>query len=118
MPFFFIIIGIGLIVIGYRGTQDEFFALIKSDFTGPGNFLIFATGIFVVGLVGYVPKLKGLSDAFLGLIILVILISANKQGHDFFSEFWQGIQGTQTSTSVAAPNLSVPAVPPIPGYGT
>jgi hypothetical protein len=90
MPFFFIVIGIGLIVIGYRGTQDQFFALLKGDFSGPNNFVLFATGIFVVGLAGYVPKLKGLSDAFMGLLIVVIIL-ANK---GFFNQLTQELQKT------------------------
>lgn len=115
MPFFFIIIGIGLMVIGYRGTQDDFFTLAKGDFSGPGNFFIFALGIFVVGLIGYVPKLKGLSDAFLGLLVIVLLISAKKNDNDFFQNFWAAIQGTASQTSTNDNSISIPAVPAVPG---
>lgn len=116
MPFFFILIGFGLLVIGYRGTQKELFALLEKDFSGPGNFFVFALGIFVVGLVGYVPKLKGLSNAFLGLIIVVMILS-NK---GFFNSLMAQVQSTQTNqpsdNSGAIPGIpSIPSVPHIQG---
>lgn len=112
MPFFLILIGFGLVVIGYRGTQSQFLTLLKNDFSGPNNFFLFALGIFVVGLVGYVPKLKGLSNAFMGLIIVVILL-ANK---GFFNQFTAQVQSTQTpQPQNSLPQFQIPAVPSIPG---
>lgn len=115
MPFFFILIGLGLVVIGYRGTQADFFTLLKGDVTGPGNFFVFALGIFLIGLLGYVPKLKGLSNAFMGLVI-VVMILANK---GFFNQLMTQIQGTQTAAPAesSGQNLSVPSVPAVPGIG-
>lgn len=117
MPFFFILIGFGLVVIGYRGTQHDFYKLLQSDFSGQNNFFVFALGLFIVGLIGYVPKLKGLSNAFLVLVLIVILLSQKKQGSDFFSLFLQQIRGTQTdSTDATTSNTSiqVPGLPSIP----
>lgn len=108
MPFFFILIGFGLLVIGYRGTQKELFALLEKDFSGPGNFFVFALGIFVVGLVGYVPKLKGLSNAFLGLIIVVMILS-NK---GFFNSLLAQVQSTQTNQPPEN-NSAISGLPPL-----
>lgn len=83
MPFALIIIGSVFILVGYQGTQDQFFTLLKGDFSGPGNFVNWIVSILVIGALGYIPKLKGLSDAFLFLVILVLFLS-NK---GFFSKF-------------------------------
>lgn len=98
MPFFFIILGLGLLVIGYRGTQDEFFSLLKGDLTGPNNFVVFAAGIFAIGLVGYLPKTKDLSNAFLALVIIGIILK-NK---GFFENFMAQIT-SETSTPSQKP---------------
>lgn len=112
MPFFFILIGAALIVIGYRGTQKDFFALLKDDFSGPGNFFVFAMAIFLVGLVGYVPKLKGISNAFMGLIIVVMLLS-NK---GFFAKFSEQINtASNTPQDNSSSPFTLPSIPAIPG---
>lgn len=112
MPFFFILIGFGLLVVGYRGSQKDLFALLQKDFSGPGNFFVFALGIFVVGLVGYVPKLKGLSNAFMGLIIVVMILS-NK---GFFNSFMAQVQGTQNDSpsDVINTDFTLPTLPTLP----
>lgn len=75
MPFALLVIGITLIVVAVRNTQDEFIVMLYRDFTGPGNFLYWVVALVVVGSIGYIPKLKGLSDAFLVLILLSLVLS-------------------------------------------
>lgn len=49
----------------------------------------------VIGAIGYIPKLKGISDAFLVLVLLVLFIS----NRGFFNSFNAQIQsGTATTT--------------------
>lgn len=80
MPFALIVAGIVLILVGWQGTQDQFFTLLKGDVP---HFVVWAIAIFVIGAIGYVPRLKGISNAFLALVILVMFI-ANK---GFFAQF-------------------------------
>lgn len=84
MPFALIIAGIVLILVGYQGTQDDFFSMLKNDVP---KFGVWAVAIFVVGAIGYIPKLKDISNAFLVLIVVVLFLS-NK---GFFSQFNQAI---------------------------
>lgn len=95
MPFILIVLGIMLLVVGFRGTQDDFLTLLKGDFTGSGNFIFWIVSIVVIGMIGYVPKLKGLSDAFLTLVILVLFLSHG----GFFAQFNTAIR---SATSAAA----------------
>lgn len=88
MPFIFILIAIMLIFMGYRGTQKDFFALLKGDFTGQNNFIYWIISLFVVGAIGYIPKLKNFSDSFMVLILLILIISNN----GFFNKFTSQIK--------------------------
>lgn len=83
MPFVLILFGAIFVIVGFRGTQSDFFSLLAGDFTGAGNFIYWIISIMVIGAIGYIPKLKGLSDAFLVLVLLVLFIS-NK---GFFAQF-------------------------------
>lgn len=89
MPFILIFAGILLIITAYRGTHDQLLGLIKADFSGPNNFFYWLISIFTVGAIGYIPKMKPISDAFLILIILVMFI----RNRGFFDEFNAQIYG-------------------------
>jgi len=84
MPFVLIIAGIILLTVAVRNTQDDLFGLVKGDFTGTNNFIYWVIAILIIGAVGYVPKLKPVSVAFLTLVILVLLL---KKGEGFFDSF-------------------------------
>ncbi len=88
MPFVIIIIGLMLLITAYRNTQDEFFALIKGDFTGQQNFLIWVLALGAIGAVGYIRPLKPISTAFLVLVILVLFLSNG----GFFAKFFSTAQ--------------------------
>jgi len=83
MPLVLIFLGVLLIVAAYRGTQDDLFELLKGDFVGSQNFFYWIVSIFVVGAVGYIPRMKPISDAFLVLILLMLFI----RNDSFFSRF-------------------------------
>lgn len=91
MAYVVIIVGIFLTVAGVRGTQNDLFTLVKGDFTGQTSFIYWLFAIAVVGALGYIPQLKGLSNAFL-LLILVVLVLHNGTG--FFSQLQSGLQST------------------------
>lgn len=74
MPFVFVVIGILFIVVAVRGTQAQMFALLKSEFIGQKSFIPWAAAIFILGAIGYAKPIRPISDAGIGLIILVMVL--------------------------------------------
>lgn len=99
MPFALAIIGIALLIAGVRNKQDVLFALLKGDFTGENNFIFWAVSILIIGAIGYIPKLKPISTAFLALLIVVLFL---KKGTGFFARLGQAVG----STTVLNPNVT------------
>lgn len=75
MPYALLLIGAILLVAGIRNTYKDLWALIKGDFTATDGFLTWVAAIAVVGGIGYIPRLKPLSVAFMTLLLLVLVIS-------------------------------------------
>jgi hypothetical protein len=109
MPFALAIIGLFLLIAAVRGTADGpngLFALVSGDFTQPPGFAYWMVAILIVGAVGYIPKAKPISVAFLWLVVLVLFLSKGdptKVGGGFFTQFVQGLQSTTTAQSAAVP---------------
>lgn len=110
MPFALLIIGVVLLVAGVRGTQDTLFGLLKGDFTGNSNFFYWFAAIVIIGMIGYIPKLKPISNAFLILIVMVLFLSKGKpngSGGGLFSQLTSALKipasnsTTQTGQSLA-----------------
>lgn len=95
MPLIFLLVGIVLLVVAVRGktAPTDLITLLKSDFTGQNNFGIWVLAIFGIGALGYVSGLKPIANAFLLLVVVVILLS-NK---GFFSQFSNAVQGTPST---------------------
>jgi hypothetical protein len=104
MPFALIVIGTVLLVAAARNTQGDLFDLVKGDFTGPNNFIYWFISIMIIGSLGYIPKLKPLSTAFLALVIVVLFLTRGKQG--FFGKFTEAI-GTTTEQKPAGDKVSL-----------
>lgn len=92
MPFVFLIIGIVLVIAGVRDKSADLYTLIKGDFTGANNYLYWMVSILIIGAIGYIEVLKPVSRAFMVLVIIVLFISANKQGVGFFKQFQNALQ--------------------------
>lgn len=75
MPYALLLIGAILLVAGLRNTYAELWELVKGDFTAEGGFLTWVAAIAVVGGIGYIPRLRSLSIAFMTLLLLVLVIS-------------------------------------------
>lgn len=113
MPFALIIVGIFLLVSAARSTQDDLFTLIRGDFTGPNNFFYWAISIMFIGAIGYVPKLRPLSTAFLVLVVIVLVLTKgnpNAPGGGFFQQFTSQLGLTQQSSSTK-PGSTTPGTP-------
>ena len=90
MPLALAFFGILFLTAGVRNTQGDLFSLLKGDFTGPRNFLYWIVALFFVGLIGYIPKLKPLSTAFIVLLLLVMFLANG----GFFEKFQEAIEHT------------------------
>ena len=114
MSFALGIVGIILLTAGVRGKQDDLFSLLKSDFTGQNNFIFWMISIFVIGALGYIPKLKPLSTAFLALVIVVLFL---RKGTGFFAQASQALQGTTTQPTTANTVFTLPDLTKIQPLG-
>lgn len=118
MPILFGLFGIILIVSGVRGTvasgNPSLTSLIKADFTGTDPFWKWMLAILLIGAVGYIPNLRPISRAFMGLAIAAFLLGENgNNGVQLFNEIASIFKtsslteaGTNSSTT---PNFSTSA---------
>lgn len=80
MPFALLFIGILLVVVAVRNMQAPFLALLGGDFSGQGNFFYWIVALILVGVIGYLPKAKPVSDGLLVLILLALVLATGKPG--------------------------------------
>lgn len=126
LPFALLIIGAVLLVSAVRNTQDDLFKLIQGDFTGQGNFVFWVVSLLIIGAVGYIPKLKPVSDGFLVLVLVVLFLTRGNPsgvGGGFFSKFTQALQSTTvkqaaTQTASSTPQAQPVSVPTLPSLGS
>lgn len=92
MPIFILFVGIILVAVGINDKLPDLVSLIKEDFRPTSNvpgFHVWILAIAVAGAVGYIKPLKGFANAFLVLIIVVLILSNG----GFFDKFTAAIQG-------------------------
>jgi hypothetical protein len=102
MPFALLLVGLVLLISGVKNTQDTLFATVKGDFTGQDNFIYWFAAIIIIGAVGYVPKLKPISTAFLALVIIVLFLkkgSSTGLGGGFFAQATAALGSTSTASA-------------------
>jgi hypothetical protein len=104
MPFALLFIGILLIVVSIRNTEQAFLALLVGDFSGTGNFFYWVLAIIVVGVVGYIPRAKPVSDALLVLILLALVLTASKSG--VFTQLTAALGSTKTPSANEGTNTA------------
>ena len=83
MPIILIIIGMVLIISGWRGTEGQLWTLLVDALfpkSAKNNFLVWAGAIFIIGLFGYIEKIRPVVIGFIILIYIVMLIALNKTG--------------------------------------
>jgi hypothetical protein len=107
MPFVLIIAGIVLLIAAARDTQCQLFTLLVGDFTGTNNFIYWFLAIMIIGAIGYVPKLKPVSDAFLILVIIQLFLVKDR---GFFDQFKRQIGSTSTGSTSTGSTTSTPSV--------
>lgn len=91
MPLFFLIVGIMLVIVGINDRISDLNMLLKDDFApsdGEPSFLLWVLIIGVVGLLGGIKSFKPVSNAFLVLLVIVVLL-VNK---GFITKFTDAIK--------------------------
>lgn len=106
MPYFFIILGVILVVSAARDTYGNLLTLLEGDLVntnGPQNFFYWFAAIAIIGLVGYIDELKPISNGFLALVLVVLFID-NK---GFFAQFTAALSQIRNSSgNTVIPNAS------------
>lgn len=96
MPIILIILGALIAVSSIQDTHRKLWRVTSGAFTGKDNFIYWVIALVAVGAVGYVGtetgKLRNFSVYFMILIIIVMLLSNNKDGKNFFEMFMQEIE--------------------------
>jgi len=104
MPFALLIVGAFLLIAAVRGQTDGpngLFALVAGDFTGSPNYTFWIVAILLIGSIGYIQRVKPVSDAMLVLVILVLFLSKGNPaavGGGFFTQFTNALNTTTTAT--------------------
>jgi hypothetical protein len=96
MPFFLLGIGMIFLVAAIRGNQADLINLLKDDFSGANNFFIWVLAIVVIVALGNIKAIRPISDAFLGLVILVIIVANYRNQGDIFNSFIAQIKAGTT----------------------
>lgn len=117
MPFVLIVAGVVLLIAAVRGPScgavpchQLLFYLLAKDFTGPNNFIFWFISILIIGAVGYIPKMKPISDGFLVLVIVSLFVRKNGQGQSFITAFENQI-GSTTAAKPAVTTGTYAGVP-------
>lgn len=112
MPFVLLIFGAILFVAGVRNTEGKLWTLVKGDFTGHNSFLVWIAAIAVVGGVGYIPKLKPVSVAFMTLLLIVLFLS-NKGVIKQLQSFVQNPQASPAGGTTSSASTGLQPLAPL-----
>lgn len=94
MPIFFLVIGILLIVSAINNKTGQLTQLVAGDLTGSNgseSFIVWALALVVIGMIGYVKALKPVSNAFLALVLIVMVL----RNGGFFDKFTQALESVK-----------------------
>jgi hypothetical protein len=75
-----IVIGAIFIAVGINNKAPQFQQILRADFTGERNYFNWIVAIFAIGALGVVKEARTISDAFLVLVILVLILSPSQSG--------------------------------------
>lgn len=90
MPFFFVFVGILLIVTGVKDTHVALGKQVVKDFTGKQNFWTWVLALGCSGALGYVDRLKPFANAFMVLVLLAMVLSNSNRG-DILTRIGDGL---------------------------
>lgn len=121
MPFVLIALGIALTVVGVRNNQDDFYAQLQKDFTGPQSFTNWAVPVMVLGSIGYFKPAKGIVDLFLALMVLTFVVANSGGFEQLLPSLQKAFNDVVPSTTAGPPAVgsssggtATPAIPSLP----
>lgn len=120
MPLFLAAVATIFLVSAIKGTLTTSKAgpglldLLRGDFVGQNNFLIWLAAIIGLGSLGYIKQIQPIVNAFLGLVILVLFLSHK----GFFDQFVAAAKSTQTTPANTNEASGTPALPQLPALPT
>ena len=94
----FLFVGALLVVSGVKGEDETKLLLdtLKSDFSGQGNFFIWALAIGAIYSLGYIKPLAKVSGLFVVLIFVAIIVRRKDiNGDSFFVSLSKQIRSTE-----------------------
>lgn len=80
MPFFFVFVGVLLIITGVKDTYVALGNQLAKDFTGERNFFVWVLAFGLIGAIGYVDRLKPVSTMFMVLVLLAMVLTNSNRG--------------------------------------
>lgn len=98
MAVFFLVVGLLFLVAVIRGQDetDKLLKLIKSDFTGPNNFFLWAISIGGIAAIGYWRQARTFSNLFLALVFIVLVLKKKgPNGQDLITSFISQVSSTE-----------------------
>lgn len=87
MVLFLVIVAIVLIVTALRDTQGDLFAALREDVSAFGTW---GAALIGLGLLGFIPGIKPVSRALLGLVIIVLFVNNYQAILAGVSNAWNG----------------------------
>lgn len=103
MPIVILVISLTLVFAGLNDKLGTLSSLLQDDIKpsdGSASFGLWVLAIIIVGVLGYVNKLRPFSNAFLVLIFVAILISNKGFFTQLFSSFGVGTNSKSNTISV------------------
>lgn len=110
MPLVFLIVGVMFIVLARNGTQGDFEQLLKSEFTGAQSFLVWVSALVILGLIGFFRPVRPITDAMIGLIVLVLIL----QNRNVFAQFNAAIRNPTAPATSTDPLAGTPLAAGVP----
>lgn len=106
MPYVLLIVGAVLFLTAVQGTTRQLGSMLVADIFGASGYLYWAVAVLVIGAIGYIKPLRGLTNVFLLLLIVVLFLKA---GTGFFDRFSAALKDIKSSASNAgSPEVALP----------
>jgi hypothetical protein len=107
MPFAFILVGLVLVISGVKDTSAQLLSLLNGDLRGQNNYIYWMLSIAVVGSLGYIESFRPFSRALLVLLIVVLVLSNDKNGSSgFFTNFQSALSQISNRNATTANTAS------------
>lgn len=102
MPLIMLTAGALGILLALRGDPQGLGAQFANDAQGSSGFATFALAFFVIGAIGFIPGARPVSWAFIGLMVVAIVLGSRGELFTKAGEQWREIVGAQSTTGASS----------------